>query len=398
MKSLLCIAVGVFLVASATVGWAVSGSAASPGVTTVTPGGACGAETASSNATFDQNNNRIVMTPGGRTLAVYDPHGIGVVLAWKDPGDGWREKSIFDNGADEGPSDRPASIALDGAGRAWVVWSGYNFDQITPVKMRRLTKLDAARGPAVGPTKTVQGAGMGNAGVDLAFRRGRGHIVWLRRTGGEEYRLVTASFTNLDNPTPALRKTVLHTGSSDETSATLVSTPAGMRAVARTGRLRLFKYRSASGWSLAAARMVAPPEARPSAVAFGDGVLVAWQSSSAPGRVKVAKFSERGTRVRMSLETEEGYVQPAIATGRKRAWIVMVRVASGTSVVSRTFKDSSWKGDVTRVTKASADDGAFTWPNTHRRFDGVLRFVVGQRCTEASRLQRSAVLSFARRV
>jgi hypothetical protein len=391
MKSFLSVVATTALFLAPVTSISASASAGPPTVTGVTPGGACG-DGGSSNATFDSNNHRMVVTPGGRTLAVYDPHGSGVDLAWKDPGENWEEKSVFDNGPDEVRNDRPASIALDGAGHAWVVWSGYNFSKIGPVKMRRLTNLDAANGPAVGPALTVQSAGTGNTAVDIAFHDGRGHIVWLQRTGSTQYSLTTVSFTDLDNPTPPLLdRTILHQSSVKQTTATLVPTLAGMRAVARVGKLRLFRYDS-SGWIRGSATTSAPAQARPSAVAFGGDVLAAWQSSSSPGAVKVARFSSTGNSVSTSLSTGDGYRQPSIAASGSKAWVVMV-LASGTSVVSRTFDGSSWGADATLMT-AAADDGVFTWPNSMREVDGTLRFVVGQRCTQAKMLQRSGVLSF----
>ena len=49
----------------------------------------------SSNPTFYANNHRMVVTPGGRQLALYDPDGSGVQLAWRDGTGAWNQKSIF---------------------------------------------------------------------------------------------------------------------------------------------------------------------------------------------------------------------------------------------------------------------------------------------------------------
>jgi hypothetical protein len=395
LKTILTIlATAALLVVPATVGWTASTSAEEPIVTTVTPGGPCG-EAGSSHATFDSNNHRMVVTQGGRALVLYDPHGSGVDLAWKDPGSGWREMSVFDNGSDEVSNDRPASIALDGAGHAWVVWSGFGFNKIAPVKMRRLTDLDAVDGPTLGPTVTVQNAGLGNTGVDIAFHGGRGHIVWLRRTGSTAYSLTTVSFTDLDSPTPDLiDRTILNTSSQKQTTATLVSTPAGMRAVTRTDKLRMFRYETTGGWTLGSAMVSAPAKARPSAVPFGDDVLTAYQSSFGSGGVRVARFSNNGNSVSTSLDTGEGYAQPTIATDGSVAWVVLIRLAFGTSVVSRPFDGSAWGPQATVMTSTHPDGGAFKFPNSVRQADGTLRFVVSQACTQAKRLQRSAVLSF----
>ncbi|MGH2700402.1 MAG: hypothetical protein ACRDJ2_01370 [Actinomycetota bacterium] len=407
MKSFLTVVTtaALFLAPAAT---GRSASLAADVSTEVTPDGACGTSAGSSNATFDSNNHRMVVTAGGRMIAVYDPHGDGGVdLAWKDPGAAWKEKSIFEGGLDEVSNDRPASIALDGTGRAWVVWSGYS-ERFGPVKMRRLTNLDAAGGPAMGGVTTVQSGGpdpadpdntakyRGGAAVDIAFHGGRGHIVWLQRTDGG-YSLAADSFTDLDNPTPPLLgRTILDESSSKQITATLVPTPAGMRAVARTDDLRLFRYETTSGWTGGSATTDAPAEARPSAVAFGSDVLAAFQSSSSPGAVKVARFSNTGSSVDTSLSTGGGYAEPAIAAGAGKAWVVMVG-ASGDLVVARTFNGSSWGPDATLMT-AAAGEGVFTWPNTLREVGGALRFLVGQRCAERPRTSRSAVWSFEQNV
>ena len=207
--------------------------------------------------------------------------------------------------------------------------------------------------------------------------------------------MTTVSFTDLADPTPTLLdRTVLYSGSSNQTSATLVPTSAGMRAVARAGKLKLFRYDPASGWSPGSAQISAPAKTRPSAVAFGSDVLAAFQSSFKPGAVKVARFSNDGNTASTSLNTGDGYVQPAIAADSSSAWVVMIRLASGSSVVSRNLNGSTWDMDVAQITKGSADEGSFVRPNTLREVDGTLRFVVAQRCTVTGGLQKSAVLSF----
>jgi hypothetical protein len=167
-----------------------------------------------------------------------------------------------------------------------------------------------------------------------------------------------------------------------------------LRAVARTDKLRLFRHDTISGWTVGSATTSAPAKTRPSAVAFGDDVLAAFQSSFGSGGVKVASFSDNGNSVTTSLDTGDGYADPAIATDGADAWVVMIRLASGTSVVSRTFDGASWGGNATLMTPAAPDSGVFKFPNTIREADGSLRFVVSQACTQPQRQQRSAVLSF----
>ena len=61
--------------------------AADDGVTQVAPD-PC--NSGSSNPTFYSNNHRMVVTAGHRQLALFDPHGAGVTLRWRDPGSTWK--------------------------------------------------------------------------------------------------------------------------------------------------------------------------------------------------------------------------------------------------------------------------------------------------------------------
>jgi hypothetical protein len=352
----------------------------------------------SSNPTFYSNNHRMVVTPTGRRLAVFDPDGSGVHLAWRD-GDGpWTTKSIY-GVSDEAPSDRPASIALDGTGNAWVVWSGYNFSSPLPLRLRRLTNLDAPGGPSVGPVVTVQPAGQGNAFADLAFQGGRGFIVWLQRTGSTSYSLKTTQFSQLGTDTPAFENTAtLYSGSASTTSGTLVPTPAGMRVVARAGSLKVYSNTSAAQWSAGSASTKAPAKAKPSAIAFGNDILATFQAAPFNDDiVKVVRFSSTGNSVSSSLVTPRGYVHPSIAGNASGAWVVMIAKGTTRTVVSRRFDGSSWGSDVTELSASVTNGGDYAYPNALREVDGTLRFLVdGKRCPTSN--ARNAVLAFERTV
>ena len=352
----------------------------------------------SSNPTFYSNNHRMVVTSTGRRLAIFDPDGSGVHLAWSDGDAPWSTKSIY-GVSDEAPSDRPASIALDGTGNAWVVWSGYNFSSPLPLRLRRLTNLDAPGGPTVGPVVTVQPAGQGNAFADLEFQGGRGFIVWLQRTGSTSYALKTIQFSQLNTDTPAFENpATLYSSSASTTSGTLVPTPAGMRVVARAGSLKVYSNTSGAQWAAGSASTKAPTKAKPSAIAFGNDILATFQA--APFKddiVKVVRFSSTGSSVSSSLVTTRGYIHPSIAGNASGAWVVMVAKGTTRTVVSRRLDGSSWGSDVTEISASVTNGGDYAYPNALREVDGTLRFLVdGKRCPSSG--ARNAVLAFERTV
>ena len=159
----------------------------------------------SSNATGYASNKRLVVTKSGRQLAIYDPHGSGMHLRWRDSGKMWQNttRGAVSNGnivMNDGPNDRPASIALttaSGRQRAWIVWAGYAFAPYpSAVMMRRLTDLSDSRGPRIGPQVVLEPLGLGNVRADIAFERRasgpRGVVTWLRKTGEGSHEMVTA--------------------------------------------------------------------------------------------------------------------------------------------------------------------------------------------------------------
>ena len=49
----------------------------------------------SSDPTLYPNNHRLLVTSSGRWLALFDPAGSGLQLAWRDGAGAWSTKSVF---------------------------------------------------------------------------------------------------------------------------------------------------------------------------------------------------------------------------------------------------------------------------------------------------------------
>jgi hypothetical protein len=367
----------------------------------------------SNNATFYPSNRRVAVTRSGRWLSVYDVHGVGQQLVWRNArGNRWRTRTRGDvsNGffPDGRLGDRPASIALapDGRGRqhAWVVWSGYEFAKNPlPVKMRRLSDLDSPGGPRVGRAVKVARMGKGNARVDVAFERGRksryrGVISWLRKARRDRYQLVVRWFTQLGRNTPRFHHgRVLFTGRHASLTGTLVSSRRGMRLVARTpsGKLRMFTHRRRAPLKRWTGRKTGIPVsayARPSAVGVSRRVIAAVESNPRRHVVKVVRFSSSRRRARVMLRLR-GYEQPTLAGRNRRAWLVMIRRRDG-NVVSRTFKLGSGWSRRDRVEIGSV--GGYEWPNALRESSRRLRFIVGGPGCPTSNAK--SVLAYQRRI
>jgi hypothetical protein len=351
----------------------------------------------SDNATFYPSNRRVAVTRGGRWLSVYDVHGVGQQLVWRNPASNtWRTRTRgnVSNGffPDGRLGDRPASIALalDQRGRqhAWVVWSGYEYiKNPLPVKMRRLSVLDGPGGPRVSRPVKVARMGKGNARVDVAFERGRkgrfrGVISWLRKVRRHRYQLVVRWFTDLGRNTPRFHHgRVLFTARKGSLTGTLVPSRRGMRLVARTpsGKLRVFTHRRRAPlrkWSRPRTGIPVSANARPSAGVLGGGrVVAAVESNTKRHVVKVVRFSSSGRRARV-MRRLLGYEEPTLAVRGERAWLVMIRRRDG-NVVSRRFKLSSGWSRRDRVEIGSGGGGGFEWPNALRAPGRRLRFIVG---------------------
>jgi Calx-beta domain len=354
-------------------------------------------DSGSSNPTFFASNHRMIVTRGGRQIAIYDAHEAGQQLAWRDPGSGWRKTTggATTNGylPETLKNDRPASLALtrDASGReqAWLVWAGYqtSADGLgdLPVQMRRLTELDASGGPVVGRVVDVEAPGLGNLRPDLAFEGDRGVIVWVERTGSSTFALMGAWFEG-DSPT-ILERVVLDASVGPETTATLVPTSDGMKIVARTTRLEVFSHSIGdplSEWSRSGAGVSASLDARPSAVALESGdVLAAVEASSSDDEVAVVRFTRSGGDALWSLGPLGGYKQPSIASDGSNAWVFMVRASDG-AVVSRQLSEGQGWSSKDRVEVADEGGGDLEWPNLVRGVDdGKLRMLLdARRCPD----------------
>jgi hypothetical protein len=370
----------------------------------------------SNNATFYPSNRRVAVTRGGRWLSVYDVHGVGQQLVWRNPASNtWhtRTRGNVSNGffPDGRLGDRPASIALapDQRGRqhAWVVWSGYEYTKNPlPVKMRRLSGLDRPGGPRVSRPVKVARMGKGNARVDVAFERGRkgrfrGVISWLRKVRRHRYRLIARWFTQLGRNAPRFHHgRVLFTARRGSPTGTLVPSRRGMRLVVRTpsGKLQMFTHRSRAPlrkWTRAKSGIPVSAYARPSAVRLAQGRVVAAVESN-PGRhvVKVVRFYSSRRRARVTLRLR-GYEQPTLAGRNRRAWLVMIRRRDD-NVVSRTFKLGSGWSRRDRVEIRSSGGGSYEWPNALRAPSRRLRFIVGGPGCPTSNAK--SVLAYHRRI
>jgi hypothetical protein len=359
----------------------------------------------SSDGTFYSNNHRLALTAQGRELAVFDPHGSGVQLMWKDRSSTqWSKQTqgaVTDGqllGADI-PNDRPASIVVDDAGTtAWVIWAGYSFSILSEVRMRRLTDLDDFSGPTVGPEVILRPAGMGNVRLDAIFHDGNVWVSWAERTGATAYELKAARLSSLSTNSPVLTDlATLWQGGAKAATGTLVSTNSGLRVAARTQKLRIYSQVTGTSWIQGSGGASLNGKARPSAVALASGViLVAAQSDPKSNVVKVFQFTNNGNGPPgVEITTGPGYAQPTIVhSGGDEAVVVMVNKVAD-SLVSRARVGGSWSGsDVTELT--AQDGGSYEWPNALRHAsDGRLRLLAGAAACPSSRKQQE-VLHYSR--
>jgi hypothetical protein len=348
----------------------------------------------SDDPTCCASNRRLAVTEHGRLLAVHGRHADGVQLAWRDPGSGWRnvtrgavQDGVLLGGTKSG--DWPASLAIargsDGREHAWVVWAGEGFGTVRPIQMCRLSELDAADGPVVGPVLTIEAAPLGDARPDLAFGPGpdgrlAGYVVWTRRTGAARFELVSTRFDGLEGDAPRFHgPSVVSRGRSDKKTGTLVPTTTSMLIVARgeEGSLQIFEpaSRSARAWrSRSSAPLRIDGSGKPSAVVLGSGdVLAAVESDSTKHIVSVVRFPSKG-KPQLLLRLA-GYAEPTLAAAGTRAWLIAVRTRDG-SVISRRFGARPGWDRADRVEIGQEAGGHHAWPNALREADGRLRFVV----------------------
>jgi PKD repeat protein len=365
----------------------------------------------SSDPTAFAANHRLVVTQGGRLLAVHGRASSGVQLAWRDPAGTWQTTTTGATStggllSGTGTGDWPASIALapDSAGseHAWVVW-GASAANGNAIQMRRLSGLDSAGGPSVGPVVTVDAPSLGAFRPDIALERTAtgtqsAAIVWSRRASKQRYELVTGWFDNLGTDTPPIHDaSVLFSANQSASFGGLAPSAAGMKMVARatSGTLRLYRHALSdplTTWNVSASGGSISASSSPTAVALSSGnVLTAVESDTTNQVVQVKRFPGGAGTPTTDLQLT-GYRQPVLASDGVRAWLVMVRGSDGL-VVSREMSATGAWSWADRVEVDASGGGNFAWPNVVRDVDSRLRLVVrGPAGGSAS----SAVLAFQR--
>ncbi len=362
----------------------------------------------SSNATGYASNKRLTVTKSGRLLAIYDPHGSGMHLRWRDPGKGWKSttRGAVSNGnivMSDGPNDRPASMALttaSGVQRAWIVWAGYEFARPSAVMMRRLTGLSDPRGPHIGPEVILEPQGLGNVRADIAFERRasgpRGVVTWLRKTGEDSYEVVTGWLSDL-SARPVLKSHTIHyPTTSDKPTGTLVPTPSGVALVARAGSLRMSTHSATQdlvSWGGGTASADVASQAKPSAIALPSGVVLASVESDVINHVvEVVRFNAAGSQASTTLETNPGYMDPSLAATGDGALLAMVR-QSDKALLTRRLRGSTWGKNVVELTNEGGGD--YAWPNLLKKAGSHVRMLIDAgRCPTNN--QHNAVIAYSR--
>jgi hypothetical protein len=354
----------------------------------------------SSDPTYLSMNKHVAVTQQGRVLVVHGRHKEGVVLAWRDPGGGWQNRTtgaVTDGAllAGTGTGDWPASVVTgrDGAGaeHAWAVWAsastGTTANQLRPLEMRRLSNLDAPSGPVVGPAVAVGPGGIGNHRADLAIERTAGGgqrlaVTWERTRPDGAYELVVSWISDLNSDTPAVSGPYsLATGTSAGLMGTVVGTGTGVSLVGRlpTGKLGVLHHNAGdplSQWSSSSLGISLASRSYPSAVwspSTGDTVA-AVEGDVVNHIVSIQRFTAGGA-ARPAEALFAGYRDPTILTDGTRMWVVMVRVSDG-FVVSRSFTPTSGWGASDTVEIGPEGGGNYAWPNAYRDTDDRLRLVV----------------------
>jgi hypothetical protein len=365
----------------------------------------------SSNPTFLSNNRRLAAAGRGRLLAVYDPHGKGQQLAWRNRRGRWRTRTRGDvrNGffTSSRTGDRPASIAVarDSRGKrhAWIVWAGADFRAgRLALELRRLSDLKDRRGPLVGPPVGLTQPGSGHVRPDLAFENApsgnRAAIVWLDRTGPSSFDLSVGWIIHLGRQRPRLvGRSSLLTSRRGTPSATLVPTSDGMRVVAINGKgkLRLFRHSinaPLTSWTRVGRALKVSRKGKPTAVRYKRKLVIAAAPGRRKGSLAVVRFRRTG-RPKVILRLR-GYTQPSLSRVGRKIVLVMVRKRDG-RVVSRTLRRRWSRKD--RVEIGRTRGRRLAWPSTMREARGRLSFIVqGPRCRSSR--NRNGVLAVSRRV
>jgi len=358
----------------------------------------------SSSPTFFASNHRLAQTAGGRQLAVHGRHASGVQLVWRDQGEDWQSRS---RGVDvdgqllsgTGTGDWTASIAVgrsaEGEEYAWVAWARnkYSTSSPQPMAMIRLSELDDPDGPRIGSTVTVDEPAGGAFRADLAMQSqadgsNRAWLLWSRRQADDVYEIASASFGDIADPDPTLDRSIILSGTSSSRYGTLLSSPAGIRAVTKGASSRLAVHEpTGDSWSQPATGFMflysATRLSAPSAVALPNGdILGTGNSDPDPGRVLVQRFRPDRTTATTELDLS-GYDEPSLAADGDRAWLVAVR-RSDNAVISRELTADGW----TDADRVEVSVGSHTWPLASAG-DGKLRILVSG---PSSKTNRSSVI------
>jgi hypothetical protein len=362
----------------------------------------------SGDATSFGPQHRLARTAGGRLMTIHGRHGSGVQLAWRDAGGNWQTHTrgaTLDGSllAGTGTGDWPSSIAVaqdsSGAEHAWVVMSGSSASKVRPVYMRRLSELDSADGPAVGPLVVLDAPSGGAYQPDIAFGlepdgTTRGAVTWLRRNANGLYEQVVAWLDSLDTDTPhAVDLAIVGSGTSSSQRGTLVYHD-GMRLVTRTpsSKLALRSYDYVNRmWTTGPSGMTVAGYM--SATTTGSEVVAVAETSTTNRTVRVQRLAGDGTPVSAEL-TLNGYRSPTITTDGSAITILMVRMSDGSTVSRTRVPGLPWPTVDTVEVQGSLLGGPAVNPNVVRRADGWLRMVFGA----PGATGRGSVYSFERQL
>ena len=324
-------------------------------------------------------HDRLAVTAGGRLLSVHSPATGGLQLSWAQ-GDstGCAWSSTSSGAVSDGrvaPSSRgplTASLAVatltSGADVAWVAYAPSQASSPRrQLRVRRLTDLDAAAGPTIGPEVVLDTPAYGAVRPDLAVEMTpdgpRVAVVWVRRMTTRVSDTTTAwlSSTSTDAPTLTSRTTLLRSRSVLRPGV-LASTPTGLRALVQRsdGQLRIWKRASTdplTGWTAAAAGAGSVSVgSSPAARAVTAGLLVAADRSTGA----VVTLLDHAVASAATELVLPGHRNPVLAGDGTRTLLLTVRVADG-ALVSRTRNgDGTWTSP--QVELASTSAARPSWP------------------------------------
>ena len=375
----------------------------------------------SSDPTYYSNQHHLAESSQGRLLAVHGRHAEGVQLAWRDPGGSWQTTTDGRVGdgllkAGTGTGDWPASIATgrDSRGRehAWVLWAAPSIGTIpkTVVQMSRLSKLNAALGPTIGPIVTLVSdnqpeSSEGAARVDLAIEDPpngdpQAIVTWLSKEAGT-YKQMTARLSTLDSAQPALIETDSLFSASASRGATLESRNGSTRLIVRNaaGQLQLFTRTAGSPittWAAQTAGVTLPTSVAgfPTAGILDSGdTIVAVETDRNSHSVAIQRWNTNTGSV-STLQTMNGYSEPTLSTDGNNVHLIAVRTDDG-SVISRHILGSGSAPTVDVVEVSPDEAPAASYPNALRYNEGRVSFVLRGALAGST---HSSVLAFQRRL